>query len=59
MAVKLFVFIYFLEEIIPLIDLQAKLYVAALYFIMTSLTSVGFGNISANTKQAGYKEYST
>ena len=31
--------------------LQAKLYVAALYFIMTSLTSVGFGNIAANTKQ--------
>ena len=31
--------------------MQAKLYVAALYFIMTSLTSVGFGNISANTKQ--------
>ena len=33
-------------------DLQSKLYVSALYFIMTSLTSVGFGNISANTKQA-------
>ena len=31
--------------------MQAKLYVAALYFIMTSLTSVGFGNIAANTKQ--------
>ena len=37
--------------IINISALQAKLYVAALYFIMTSLTSVGFGNIAANTKQ--------
>ena len=25
-------------------------YIASLYFVMTSLTSVGFGNIAANTK---------
>ena len=30
---------------------SSKCYVAALYFVMTSLTSVGFGNISANTKE--------
>ena len=30
---------------------SSKCYVASLYFVMTSLTSVGFGNISANTKE--------
>ena len=29
---------------------SSKCYVASLYFVMTSLTSVGFGNVSANTK---------
>ena len=31
------------------INAKTKL-VASLYFVMTSLTSVGFGNIAANTK---------
>ena len=38
---------YFLG--IEKINAKTKL-VASLYFVMTSLTSVGFGNIAANTK---------
>lgn len=29
---------------------QSEAYVTALYYTFTSLTSVGFGNVSANTK---------
>lgn len=41
----------FRNDCVPInIPTSSECYVASLYFVMTSLTSVGFGNISANTK---------